>query len=110
MTLDITITDPDRKLDFSLAVDCRYREPVRPRSGWQDGGEPGEPAVIEIDRALCLEIVVWCGDFGIAAMPGHASDGLTESQLGAWCLQQYADEIECALHDQLHALREAVAI
>lgn len=110
MTLNITITDPDRKLDFSLAVDCRYRGPVHPRSGWRDGGEPGEPAAIEIDRALCLEVVVWCGDCGIPGVPGLACDDLTESQLGAWCLRQYADEIDCAVHDQLRALREAVAI
>lgn len=103
MRFDVTITDPDRKLDFTLALECRYRAASRPRMGWNDGGEPGESAAVEIEGARCVEVVLWCGKQGLSACPGLADDARLESQLGAWCLDQYADEIEQAVLDQIAA-------
>ncbi len=97
----VTISDPDRKLDFFLAVDCTYRGEVRSRCGWRDGGEKGEQPAIEIERARCLEIVVWCGKSGVSATPGLGPDDRLESHLGAWCLQHYGDEIESAVWEHV---------
>lgn len=97
MHVDVVISDPDRRLDFTLSLDCTYRGGCRPRFGWLDGGEPGESPFIEIDRARCREVTVWCGKSGISATPGLAADHRLESRLGAWCLEQYADEIERAV-------------
>src|SRR5262249_18029000 len=101
MHTNVTITDPDRKIDFTLAVDFSYRGGSRPRFGWNDGGEPGEAPAIEVDRARCLEIVVWCGQHGVTSTPGLADEVRLEPILGAWCLTQYADEIERAVWEQL---------
>ncbi|MSR59520.1 MAG: hypothetical protein EXS05_18070 [Planctomycetaceae bacterium] len=110
MRFDVTITDPDRKLDFTLALECSYRGYSRPRLGWNDGGEPGEPAAIEIERARCLEIVVWCEKQGVAACPGLADDARLESQVGAWCLDHYAEEIEHAVQEQIESHHERIAV
>jgi hypothetical protein len=108
MQTDVTITDPDRKLDFTLALEFTYRGPTRRRFGWNDGGEPGESAAIEIDRVRCLEIVVWCGQRGVSAVPGLAVEDRLESHLGAWCLAHYPDEIERAIWEQLQTRDERV--
>lgn len=102
----ITITDPDRKLDITLALEFTYRGAARPRFGWRDGGEPGESPAVEVDQARCLEIVVWCGKQGISAVPGHCEEDCLESKLGKWCLSQYADEIDRALFEYVHSRRE----
>lgn len=106
MHTDVTITDPDPKLDFTLALEFTYRGATRFRCGWKDGGEPGEAPAFEIDRARCLEIVVWCGHRGVSALPGLVVEDRLESNLGAWCLAQYADEIERAVWQQIQARRE----
>jgi hypothetical protein len=108
MHADVTITDPDRKLDFSLALDFSYRGGARSRRGWNDGGEPGEGPAIEIDRARCLEIVVWCGKRGVTADPALSVTDRLEPGLGAWCLAQYPEEIELALWDQLRLRQDRV--
>lgn len=105
MQTDVIITDADRKLDFTLALEFTYRGPTRRRFGRNDGGEPGESAVIEIDRARCLEIVVWCDQRGVSAVPGLAIEDRLESLIGAWCLAHYADEIERAVWEQLQTRR-----
>jgi hypothetical protein len=110
MHFEITISDPDRKLDFTLALDCNYRRRIRPRYGWRDGGDAGEPASVEIDRARCLEIVTWCGKTGVSAVPGLASDPCLESQVGIWCLEQYGDEIERAVLEEVEARRRLIAV
>lgn len=105
MHADVTITDPDRKVDFTLALEFTYRGGSRDRFGWLDGGEPGESPAIELERARCLEIVVWCGKRGVPSVPGLVAEDHLESKLGAWCLAQYADEIERAVWEKLHASR-----
>lgn len=110
MHIDISITDADRMLDFTLAVDCSYREGTRSRPGWRDGGEKGEAPAVEIERARCLDVVVWCGKTGVSAVPGLADDERLESRLGEWCLAHYAEEIERAVWEQLQARRRAVLI
>lgn len=109
MNLEVTINDPDRNLDFVLALDCTPHRGLRPRKGWSDGGDPGETPFLEIDRARCLEIVVACGKDGVSAVPGLASDLRLESQIGAWCLERYADEIDRALRVHVPPFPERVA-
>jgi hypothetical protein len=109
MNLDVTISDPDRKLDFRLALQCTCRRGHRPRHGWRDGGDPGEPAAIEIDRARCVEVVVRCGRGDVWEVPGRIPDRRTESKLGAWCLDKYADEVEQAVRDEVTRRHRAVA-
>ena len=110
MTLEITITDPDRNLDFLLALDCTFQPGLRPRRGWRDGGDPGEAPFLEVDRARCLEVVVACGKNGVSAVPGLSSDLRLESQIGRWCLEQYADEIDRALRERMPPFPERVAV
>lgn len=105
MTVDVTISDPDRQLDFLLALEFTYRGRSRARMGWNDGGEPGEGAAVEIDRARCTEVVVWCGKRALSAIPGLAAEERLERTLGEWCLANYPDEIERALWQLLHARR-----
>ena len=103
MQTTITITDPDRRLDFRLDVACDYFPPRSPRWGWRHGGEPGETARVEVSRVRCLEIVVWCGKWGVSAIPATEERRSLESRIGDWCLEHYPDEIERAVLDAVDA-------
>ena len=98
MHTTITISDPDRNVDYLLAVVCDVLSGSPPRFGWQDGGEPGEPPAVEINRIRCLEMAVWCGKCAVSAYPAADGRESLESRIGAWCLDRYREEIEQALN------------
>lgn len=97
MVLPVTVSDPDRRIGFALAVDCSVRPGMQPRSGWRDGGSAGESPAIELEGARCLAIYVWCGTSHIMAHPANSSERALENNLGRWCLEEYADEIDSAI-------------
>jgi hypothetical protein len=101
MTCLVTIHDADRKIDLKLAVEYSRRGGVRDRRGWNDGGEPGESPAIELERARCLEVVVWFGTHPVSAASAVDPEDLLEARLGTWCLAHYADEVERAVETEL---------
>lgn len=100
MVLPLTISDPDRRIDFALAVDCTLTPGVSPRMGWRDGGSCGEGSQIDVTDVWCQELVVWCGSFPICARPIDTSVD-AGAKLGRWCGREYAAEIEAEIHAQL---------
>ena len=122
MQITITISDADRDVDYILTVACDFFSGSAPRSGWLDGGEPGEAPAGEISRVRCLEMALWCGQYAVLALPGLASPGLAspgsalrgadprgslEERIGDWCLDKYSDEIEAAVLATCLARRDA---
>ncbi len=105
MQVTITISDADREVDFTLAVACDFLPGAASRPGWLDGGDPGEAFAVEINRVLCLEMALWCGDCAVAALPGADPRESLESRIGDWCLRKYQPEIESAVLDTCVALR-----
>ena len=97
MQATVTITDPDRRVDYTLAVACDFLPGSRPRAGWRDGGDPGEGPAVEINSVRCLEVAVWCGKHALSAEPAAEGRESLESRIGAWCLGRYAEEIEEAV-------------
>jgi hypothetical protein len=96
MQITITISDADRAVDYVLAVACDFLAGSAPRSGWLDGGAPGEAPAVEISRVRCLEMAVWCGKYAVSALPGADLCASLEQRIGDWCLDQYPGEIETA--------------
>ena len=122
MQITITISDADRDVDYILAVACDFLCGSAPRSGWLDGGEPGEAPAVEISRVRCLEMAVRCGQYAVSARPGLALRGLAqpglalrgtdpreslEERIGDWCLDKYLDQIEAAVLATCLARRDA---
>ncbi len=107
MQVTITITDADRSVDYTLAVACDFLPGAAPRFGWRDGGEPGEAPAVEISRVRCVEVTLWCGKYGVSALPGADSRESLETKIGAWCREKYADEIQQAVLETVLARREA---
>jgi hypothetical protein len=93
----VTITDPDRSIDYTLAVACDYLAGAPARSGWLDGGSPGEAPAVEINAVRCLEVALWCGKYAVSACPAADSRESLEKKIGQWCLDRYAEEIEQAV-------------
>jgi len=93
----ITISDGDRSVDYTLDIECDFRAGSPSRPGWRNGGEPGEAPAVEINSVRCLELAVWCGKQAVSAFPASDERRSLERQIGAWCLDKYAEEIEQAV-------------
>ena len=108
MNATITLTDADRSVDYTLSVACDFLAGSAPCQGWRDGGHPGEAPAIEINRVRCVEIAVWCGSHAVSALPAADAQESLERQIGAWCLEHYAKEIEQAVLEAVLARRSTV--
>jgi hypothetical protein len=105
----ITFCDADRWLEFTLSVDYSYRPAVRPRMGWRDGGDAGEPAAVELSAARLLQLSVACGPHRlVTALQDQASPSLSTT-LGQWCLDHYESDIEEAVWRDVQARRRECA-
>jgi|SRR5579872_4181265 len=108
MQATVTITDADRRVDYTLAVACDFLRGSPARCGWLEGGEPGEAPAVEINDVRCLEIAVWCGRHAVSGWPGSDERRSLEATIGRWCLDEYQVEIEQAVleliskHDALY--------
>src|SRR5437868_7073394 len=107
MHTTITISDADRSVDYTLAVAGDFLAGSALRRGWLDGGNPGEAPAVEINRVRCLEIVLWCGTCAVSLRPDSDDGEALEWQVGAWCLDHYADQIEEAVLDAVVARHAA---
>ncbi len=107
MNATITITDPDRFVDYTLTVACDFLPGAALRRGWLNGGDPGEAPAVEINRVRCLEVALWCGKYAVSALPAADPRESLESKIGAWCLDKYRHEIEQAILETVLARREA---
>jgi hypothetical protein len=93
----VTISDGDRNVDYTLQVGCDLLPGEAPRWGWRNGGEPGTSPAVEIHQVRCVELAVWCGPVAVSAYPSGNPRESLEKQIGAWCLDKYAEEIEQAV-------------
>ena len=109
MQITIMISDADRDVDYILAVACDFLSGSAPRSGWLDGGEPGEAPAVEISCVRCLEMVLWCGKSAVSAQPAADPRESIELRIGKWCLEKFPDEIEAAVLAAILARRDAGA-
>jgi hypothetical protein len=107
MNATITISDADRSVDYTLAVACDFLPGAARFRGWRDGGHPGEAPAIEINRVRCIEIAMWCGKHAVSALPAADPRESLESKIGAWCLENYEEEIEQAVLETVLARRGA---
>src|SRR5262245_57617009 len=107
MNATITVTDADRLVDYTLSVAYDFLPGSAPCQGWRDGGHPGEAPAVEINRVRCVEIAVWCGSRVVSALPAADAQESLETQIGAWCLAHYAEEIEQAVLEAVLARRIA---
>ena len=107
MHATVTISDADRQIDYTLAVGCDYLAGAAPRWGWRNGGEPGAGPAVEINHVRCLEIAVWCGRCAVSAFPAADARESLETRIGAWCLENYAEEIEQAVLEAMLVRRES---
>lgn len=107
MQATVTITDPDRNVDYTLAVACDFREGSPARPGWRHGGHPGEGPAVEINRVRCVELAIWCGKCAVSAFPAADRRESLEARIGEWCLRHYHEEIEQALLEAILARRDA---
>jgi hypothetical protein len=101
MQTTVTISDADRQVDYTLCVGCDFLAAAAPRWGWRNGGEPGSGPAVEINQVRCLEVAVWCGPFAISALPATDARKSLEKRIGAWCLDNYANEIEQAVLEEI---------
>ena len=90
MVQEVSVEDPDRRLEFHLRVRCRRRPAVPACPGWRDGGDPGEPAFVELLDVWCQGISVRCGSECIEA---DLVDERLQRRLGAWCAAELESEI-----------------
>jgi hypothetical protein len=102
----VTITDADRSVDYTLAVDCDFLAGAPARRGWLDGGHPGEAPAVEINAVRCLEVALWCGKYAVSAFPAADARESLEKKIGQWCLDRYPEEIEQAVLENVAARRD----
>src|SRR5262245_15197781 len=107
MNATITVNDADRAAEYTLSVASDFLPGAAPRHGWRNGGHPGEAPAVEISRVRCVEIAIWCGSRAVSALPAADAQESLETQIGAWCLAHYAEEIEQAVLEALRARRVA---
>src|SRR5579862_9456994 len=107
MQVTIMISDADRHVDYVLAVACDFLAGSAPRTGWLDGGDPGEAPAVEISRVRCLEMALWCGQYAVSAVPGSDPRESLEQRIGDWCLDKYSEEIETAVLEACLARHDA---
>jgi hypothetical protein len=109
MQITVTISDADRNVDYILAVACDFLSGSVPRSGWRDGGDPGEAPAVELNRVRCLEMALWCGQYAVSALPGGDPRESLEERIGDWCLDRYSEEIAAAVLETCLARRDAAS-
>lgn len=95
MKRTVIVTDADRMVDYELDVefDVLAASPARGPS-YASGGEPAEPASMEINSVKCTAITTWLGDNAVSARPADDKEKSLETKMGDYCLSHYSEEIE----------------
>ena len=88
----ITVTHPDRGIDYTLEVTYEFRPGTPARMGWGGAGDPGEAPHVEIETVRCVSYVVWHDKHGDDLVAPHRP-----FVVGGWCLEHLRAEIEAEL-------------
>ena len=103
MKRNITITNEDRKVDMDLEVDFDFCQEVKERGpSYASGGEPGEPAHVEVNTVRLVSCTTWFGDFGVTGTPEDSEpvkcgDWIATHTIGKERKPVYMEDIENAL-------------
>lgn len=96
----VTITDDDRRMDLTFAAVFDYRGATKDRSGYRDGGEPGESPAVELERAVFVEGCVWFGDYAMDITDLTCSVDVTKG-LRRELMDKYKADIEAKILEQM---------
>ncbi|MHB1950147.1 MAG: hypothetical protein ACYCQK_01580 [Acidiferrobacteraceae bacterium] len=84
-TQTVTVTRGD--IDYEIA--CEYELLPGSPDHFIPGGswDQGEPAAVELREVVVEKIVVWCGDYGVSAIPDE------QRQVDRWATAELGEEI-----------------